>query len=111
MNSSQVEIYVPDPTNIQGETYKQKTPEERARYDNYINGAEYDNYPSTTLTAWLGLMDIMGQPKESIQLSSRVSHLFDDFDGDGTNILESMEATASNLFQAKYQYITFPVRI
>ena len=105
VNSPQVETYVPDPTNIQGEAYRTKTPEERRRYDNYVNGAEYDNYPSSTLTSWLGLMDIMGLEDDAVMLSGRVAHLVDDFDGDGTSILESMEATASNIFQAKYHIL------
>lgn len=105
VNSSQVEEYVPDPTNIQGEAYRTKTPEERRRYDNYVNGAEYDNYPSTTLTAWLGLMDLMGLEEDSVILSGRIAHLVEDFDGDGTSIFESMETTASNIFQSKYHIL------
>lgn len=98
-NSDQVKLYLPDPRYVDKRNVK-LTEQARVEYDAYLQCADYDNFPESTLSSWVGLMDI---DKAEFELPSSVEHLEENADGDGLSLREMMELSASELFQMKFQ--------
>jgi len=89
--------YLPHPSQVDT-----SSKEQQARYDMYIKGAEFDNYPALSLRAWLGKMRVSNTTTD---LPERLNYLIQNADGDGTPLLSALESCASNIFQTKYHVL------
>lgn len=98
-NSDQLKVYLPDPRYFDKRNIK-VTEQARVEYEAYKECADYDNFPESTLSSWVGLMDI---DKAEFELPRSIEHLESNADGDGLSLREMMELSASELFQMKFQ--------
>ena len=73
-----------------------------ARYAAYIQGAEFDGYPSDTERAMLGAMTT-GQP--TIDLPDKLAYLEENADGDGMPLAGLQEILYKNLLEVKYHIL------
>jgi len=89
-------IYIPDPRYIDG---KARTAQAIAEYNSYLEGAEYDDFVSPTVSAWVGLLNLS---KCEFELPPVIDYLENNADGDGTSLTALMSMAASNVFQTKY---------
>ena len=89
--------YLPHPSMVDTESKRQK-----ARYREFIAGAEFDDQPGDTLQTMLGKMRVQSA---EVELPDRVSYLEEDADGDGSSLKAMLEYTASNVLQVKYHIV------
>jgi len=78
------------------------SPEDRERYQMYINGAEFHEFPGETLSALLGKL-AFGDTE--VELPNELEYLTENADGDGMTLAGLMEYAASNIMQAKYHVL------
>lgn len=71
-----------------------------ARYNRYLQGAEFDAYPEQTLRSMLGKLRV---DDAVVELPDSVAYLNEDTDGDGMSIKAMMQQTASEVLQVKWQ--------
>lgn len=75
---------------------------QQARYQMYLAGAEYDNFPRTTMLSMLGKMKIEDM---SFDLPDKLEYLEEDADGDNTSLKGMIDACARNVLQAKWHVL------
>jgi len=80
----------------------QTSPQQIARYDAFLDGAEFDEYPATTLTSMLGQMT---EGEIEIDLPERLQYLLNDIDGDGMPLAGAVEDIFSNTLQVKFHIL------
>jgi hypothetical protein len=78
------------------------TREDLERYQMYLNGAEFHEFPGETLSALLGKL-AFGDTE--VELVSELEYLTENADGDGMTLAGLMEYAASNIMQAKYHVL------
>jgi hypothetical protein len=78
------------------------SPQAIARYAAYIQGAEFDEYPSDTERSILGAMTT-GQP--TIDLPDKLAYLEENADGDGMPLAGLQEILYKNLLEVKYHIL------
>ena len=75
------------------------SPEQVARYQKYIENAEFDNFVDLTRRGWLGKM----RPAQTtVGIPDVVSYLEQNADGDGTSLRSSISNAVSEVFQTKF---------
>lgn len=89
--------YLPNPSEIDT-----TSPDAKARYARYLQGAEWDGYPEQTLRSMLGKLKI---DKATIKLPDSVSYLLQDTDGDGMSLTSMMQQSASEVLQVKRELL------
>lgn len=73
--------------------------EQVARYQKYIENAEFDNFADLTRRGWLGKM----RPTQTtVELPDVVAYLEQNADGDGTSLRSSISNAVSEVFQTKF---------
>ena len=80
----------------------QQSTQQQRRYQAYIDGAEFDEYPSTTLSSMLGQMTT---GEIEAELPDALMPMLEDMDGDGMGIDGAVEVIYSNLLQAKFHIL------
>lgn len=80
----------------------QTSPQQVARYDAFLDGAEFDEYPATTLASMLGQMTD-GEIEQD--LPERLEYLTNDIDGDGMPLSGAVENIYSNTLQVKFHIL------
>lgn len=80
----------------------QTSPQQVARYDAFLDGAEFDEYPATTLASMLGQMTD-GEIEQD--LPERLQYLVNDIDGDGMPLSGAVENIYSNALQVKFHIL------
>lgn len=80
----------------------QVSPQQTARYKAYIDGAEFDEIPGTTLSSMLGQMS---DGKIEVELPDALAKLEQDIDGDGMPLSGAVEILYSNLLQVKFHIL------
>jgi len=80
----------------------QESPQQLARYDAFLDGAEFDEYPATTLTSMIGQM-LEGEIEA--ELPEALKYLVDDIDGDGMPLSGATENIYSNNLQVKFHIL------
>lgn len=78
------------------------SPEQKARYAQYVAGAEFPEFTKTTLASMLGKMKI---DQSMVEVDDKLSYLLEDTDGDGLSIDGLLESCASNSLQAKWHLL------
>lgn len=73
-----------------------------ARYDRFIDGAEYDNAPAETKRSLLGKMRIADS---DIELPERIEYLADDCDGDGRSLVSAIQSAVGRALMNKYDFL------
>lgn len=76
--------------------------EQIQRYQEYQKGAEFLEFPGHTLRTMLGMMNIDGA---DVELNSSLDYLISDSDGNGVDLTDSMQCTASEVLQVKWQIL------
>jgi hypothetical protein len=76
--------------------------QEQTRYNAYIDGAEFHEFPGETLSALLGKLSF---GDTEVELPPDLDYLIDNVDGDGMSLKGLLEDTASNVLQAKYHIL------
>lgn len=76
--------------------------EQQARYQMYLAGAEYDNFPLTTMLSMLGKMKI---DDINFELPEKVDYLSEDSDGDGMSLKGLIDSCARNVLQTKWHVL------
>lgn len=89
--------YLPHPSQVDTSSQSAK-----ARYAQYLAGAEFDEFPKSTLRSWLGKMKFSSA---EITLPERLEYLRQSVDNDGTSLTGAIEASASNCMQAKFHIL------
>lgn len=87
--------YLPNPSEIDTTSADAK-----ARYERYLQGAEWDAYPEQTLRSMLGKLRV---DDAVVTLPTSVDYLNEDTDGDGMSLKAMMQQSASELLQVKWQ--------
>lgn len=87
--------YLPNPSEIDT-----TSPDAVARYNRYLQGAEWDAYPEQTLRSMLGKLRV---DDAVVELPDSVAYLNEDTDGDGMSLKAMMQQSASELLQVKWQ--------
>lgn len=87
--------YLPNPSEIDT-----TSPDAVARYNRYLQGAEWDAYPEQTLRSMLGKLRV---DDAVVELPDSVAYLSEDTDGDGMSLKAMMQQSASELLQVKWQ--------
>ena len=64
------------------------------RYNAYLAGAEFDEFPKQTLKTILGRMKFNSL---SVELPDKISYLIENIDNDGTSLVGAIENTAANI--------------
>lgn len=77
----------------------QDSPQQRARYEAYLDGAEFKGFPAETEKSMLGRM-LDGSP--SIDLPEGIAHIENNSDGDGMPLSGAVEVAYRNLLEAKF---------
>lgn len=85
----------------------QTSPQQLARYDAFLDGAEFDEYPATTLTSMLGQMT---EGEIECELPERLEYLKNDIDGDGMPLAGAVEDIYSNDLQVKFHILVADYR-
>lgn len=80
----------------------QTSAQQKARYAAYLDGAEFDEYPATTLTSMLGQM---AEGEIEFNPPAKLEYLRQDMDGDGMPLGGAVETIYSNLLQAKFHIL------
>lgn len=80
----------------------QTSNQQLARYNAYIDGAEFDEYPATTLASMLGQMT---DGEIEIDLPEKLQYLENDIDGDGMSLAGAVEVVYSNALQVKFHIL------
>lgn len=78
------------------------SPQQVARYDAFLDGAEFDEYPATTLASMLGQMT-EGEIEQD--MPERLQYLVNDIDGDGMPLSGAVENIYSNTLQVKFHIL------
>ena len=78
------------------------SPQQVARYAAYLDGAEFDEYPATTLASMLGQMS---EGEIQVELPDRLAKLEQDIDGDGMPLSGAVEIIYSNVLQVKFHIL------
>src|SRR5690606_14268000 len=90
-------LYLKHPNSID-----QTSPGQLSRYKAYIDGAEFDEIPGTTLSSMLGQMS---EGNIELELPDRLAQLENDIDGDGMPLSGAVEILYSNLLQVKFHIL------
>ena len=69
------------------------------RYNAYLAGAEFDDFPKQTLKTILGRMKFNSL---SAELPDRISYLTENIDNDGTSLVGAIENAAANIAAVKW---------
>ena len=72
------------------------------RYKQYLAGAEFPEYPKTTLMSMVSKMKLQDI---SVDLPPKIEYLIDDCDGDGTSIKGLAESCVNNILPAKWHFL------
>lgn len=91
------QVYLKHPNMID-----QTSAQQLARYSAYLDGAEFDEYPATTLASMLGQM---AEGEIEIDLPDALDQLGQDIDGDGMSLAGAVEIIYSNLLQVKFHIL------
>lgn len=94
--------YLPHPSAVDDQSEFQK-----ARYREFLEGAEFDNYPDRTRRAMIGKMRIHSA---TVEVPERISYLLNDADGDGLPLHDAIEYAANNILQMKYHALVVDYR-
>lgn len=89
--------YLPHPSQID-----KTSPEAKIRYKMYLAGAEFDEFPSQTLTSVMGKLSL-----ESIvfEPTDRLKYLIENVDGDGLSLKGLAKSCARNVLQVKWHVL------
>lgn len=80
----------------------QSSNQQVARYGAYIDGAEFDEYPATTLASMLGQMS---EGSIEFEAPDKLMQLEQDIDGDGMSLAGAAEVIYSNVLQVKFHIL------
>lgn len=80
----------------------QDSPQQRKRYDAYIDGAEFHETPSETLTTMIGQMT---DGEISYKFPGAIDYLAEDSDGDGMSLAGAAENVYKNVIEAGYHIL------
>lgn len=80
----------------------QTSPQQIARYSAYLDGAEFDEYPATTLASMLGQMS---EGEIECEVPDKLEQLKQDIDGDGMPLSGAVEIIYSNVLQVKFHIL------
>lgn len=94
--------YLPHPSD-----FDTVSPEAKARYDKYLQGAEWDAYPEQTKRAMVGKLRI---GNAVVELPDRVNYLTQDADGDGMSLKAMMRQTSDEILQVKWHLLVADYR-
>lgn len=72
------------------------------RYERYIKEAEFDGFPSKTLSAMIGKMKAA---ELQVELPSAIDYLEQDSDGNGSPLTSLVESCYTNTLQAKFHLL------
>ncbi len=92
--SEQSIVYLPNPNDLD-----KTSPASLDKYASFKARAEYDNIASSTLT---NLGGAMWSTPPTVELPTEIEYMIDNSDGSNLSLLESMEITASNIYQVKF---------
>lgn len=81
--------------------------EAQMRYNAYLAGAEFDEFPKQTLKTILGRMKFQNA---TIELPERIAYLVENVDNDGTDLIGAIENSAANIFSVKFQCLVSDYR-
>lgn len=84
-----------------------KSPEAVMRYDAYLAGAEFDEFPKQTLKTIIGRMKLNSL---SVELPDRISYLTENIDNDGTSLVGAIENAAGKIAAFKWQCVVTDYR-
>lgn len=90
-------LYLKHPNMIDQSSAQQVT-----RYSAYLDGAEFDEYPATTLASMLGQMS---EGEIECELPDKLDQLQQDVDGDGMPLSGAVEIIYSNVLQVKFHIL------
>ena len=90
-------LYLPHPSQVDTESEEQ-----RARYSEFINGAEYDDQPKDTLQTMVGKMRVN---ESTIKLPPKIDYMIQNSDGDGQSLQAAIEFSISNVLQTKWHLL------
>jgi hypothetical protein len=82
--------------------FDQKSTEQKARYEKYIDGAEFDGIPAMTEKSMLGLMT---GGEANIELPEKITYLQQNADGDGMPLMGLAETIYKNLLEVKFHLL------
>lgn len=78
--------------------FDETSPQQAARYEAYLDGAEFDDYPKNTLASMLGQMTA---GELVADLPDKIAYLSENADGDGMPLSGLVELVYSNVLQVK----------
>lgn len=88
------ELLLPHPSSIDT-----KSQEAKMRYNAYLAGAEFDEFPKQTLRTIIGKMNF---PALEVEAPDKINYLIQNADNDGTSLVGSVENAASNVAAVKW---------
>ena len=99
---AQKEKLLPHPSSIDT-----TSEEAKMRYQTYIAGAEFDEFPKQTLKTILGRMNFNSL---SVELPGRISYMVENIDNDGTSLVGAIENAAANVSAVKWHCLVTDYR-
>ncbi|MDP5205450.1 hypothetical protein ORI99_00095 [Alishewanella sp. SMS9] len=96
------EALLPHPSSIDT-----SSPEAKMRYQTYIAGAEFDEFPKQTLKTILGRMKFNSL---SVELPDKISYLTENIDNDGTSLVGAIENAAASIAPLKWHCLVTDYR-
>lgn len=81
--------------------------EAKMRYNAYIAGAEFDEFPKQTIKTILGRMKFNSL---SVELPERLGYLIENIDNDGTSLVGAVENAAANIAAVKWHCLVTDYR-
>lgn len=79
----------------------------KMRYDAYLAGAEFDEFPKQTLKTIVGRMNF---PAIDADFPDRLSYLIENIDNDGTSLVGAVENAATNIAAVKWHCLVTDYR-
>lgn len=96
------ETLLPHPSSIDT-----SSPEAKMRYNAYLAGAEFDEFPKQTLKTILGRMKFNSL---SVELPDKISYLIENIDNDGTSLIGAIENAAASIAPLKWHCLVTDYR-
>lgn len=81
--------------------------EAQMRYNAYLAGAEFDEFPKQTLKTIVGRMNF---PAIDVEVPERLDYLIENIDNDGTSLVGAVENAAGNIAAVKWHCLVADYR-
>lgn len=94
--------YLPHPSQVD-----KTSPEQVARYREFLAGAEFDNFTDDTRRELLGKMRINNT---QFDFNERINYLIENADGDGMPLAAAIEYAINNVLQTKWHVLVADVK-